>query len=91
MAKSKPQNTVRFAWWGAEELGLIGSTEWVDQRTEAELDQIALYLNFDMIGSPNYYFGVYDANESSFEAPVEVPDGSVDIEETFETFYTLRD
>jgi len=44
-----------------------------------------------MIGSPNYYFGVYDANESSFEAPVEVPDGSVDIEETFESFYTLRD
>ena len=90
MAKSKPNNTVRFAWWGAEELGLIGSTEWVEQRTPAELDEIALYLNFDMIGSPNYYFGVYDANESSFEAPVAVPDGSVDIEETFESFYTLR-
>jgi Zn-dependent M28 family amino/carboxypeptidase len=26
MAKVKPENTVRFAWWGAEELGLIGST-----------------------------------------------------------------
>jgi hypothetical protein len=90
MAKSKPQNTVRFAWWGAEELGLIGSTEWVGQRTPEELDQIALYLNFDMIGSPNYYFGVYDANESSFAAPVAVPDGSIDIEKTFESFYTLR-
>ncbi len=89
MAKSKPQNTVRFAWWGAEELGLIGSTEWVGQRTPAELDEIALYLNFDMIGSPNYYFGVYDANESSFVAPVDVPDGSIDIEQTFEEFYTL--
>ena len=90
MAKSKPQNTVRFAWWGAEELGLIGSTEWVGQRTPKELEQIALYLNFDMIGSPNYYFGVYDANESSFAAPVAVPDGSIDIEKTFESFYTLR-
>jgi Zn-dependent M28 family amino/carboxypeptidase len=90
MAKSKPQNTVRFAWWGAEELGLIGSTEWVGQRTPEELEQIALYLNFDMIGSPNYYFGVYDANESSFAAPVVVPDGSIDIEKTFEAFYTLR-
>jgi Zn-dependent M28 family amino/carboxypeptidase len=89
MAKSKPQNTVRFAWWGAEELGLIGSTEWVAQRTEAELAEIALYLNFDMIGSPNYYFGVYDANESSFAAPVVVPPGSTDIEQTFEEFYTL--
>jgi Zn-dependent M28 family amino/carboxypeptidase len=91
MAKTTPQNTVRFAWWGAEELGLIGSTEWVAQRTPAELDEIALYLNFDMIGSPNYYFGVYDANESSFEAPVAVPTGSTDIEQTFEEFYTLLD
>ena len=29
MAKNKPQNTVRLAWWGAEEAGLIGSTEYV--------------------------------------------------------------
>ncbi len=42
-----------------------------------------------MIGSPNYYFGVYDANESSFVAPVDVPEGSIDIEQTFEEFYTL--
>ena len=90
MSKSRPQNTVRFAWWGAEELGLIGSTEWVEQRTQEELDEIALYLNFDMIGSPNYYFGIDDANESSFEAPVVVPAGSTHIEKTFESFYTLR-
>lgn len=89
-ARSKPQNTIRFAWWGAEELGLFGSTAWVDQRTQAELDEIALYLNFDMIGSPNYYLGVYDADESSFPAPVEVPEGSIDIERTFESFFTLR-
>ena len=25
MSKNKPQNTVRLAWWGAEEAGLIGS------------------------------------------------------------------
>ncbi|WP_022920663.1 M20/M25/M40 family metallo-hydrolase [Ornithinimicrobium pekingense] len=90
MAKSRPHNTVRFAWWGAEELGLIGSTEWVAQRTQEQLDEIALYLNFDMIGSPNYYFGVYDADESSFAAPVVVPEGSEHIEETLESFYTLR-
>ncbi|WP_010147637.1 M28 family peptidase [Serinicoccus profundi] len=90
MSKSRPENTVRLAWWGAEELGLIGSTEWVGQRTPEELEEIALYLNFDMIASPNYYFGVYDANESSFEAPVTVPAGSEHIEGTFESFYTLR-
>jgi len=90
MSKVRPQNTVRLAWWGAEELGLIGSTQWVAQRTPEELDEIALYLNFDMIGSPNYFFGVYDADQSSFEAPVVVPEGSVAIEDTFESFFTLR-
>ena len=33
IAKLKPQNTLRFAWWGAEESGLIGSTA-VRQRPE---------------------------------------------------------
>ena len=30
MAKVKPQNTMRFAWWAAEEQGLVGSTDYVD-------------------------------------------------------------
>ena len=29
MAKVKPENTLRFAWWGAEESGLVGSTAYV--------------------------------------------------------------
>ncbi|MFW2333039.1 M28 family peptidase, partial [Ilumatobacter sp.] len=91
LGNHKPQNTIRFAWWGAEELGLIGSTEWVNQRTPEQLDEIAMYLNFDMIGSPNYFFGVYDADESSFEATAPIPEGSIHIEKTFETFYTWRD
>jgi len=37
-----PQNTLRFAWWGAEELGLIGSTQWVLDLPPDELDRIAL-------------------------------------------------
>lgn len=90
MSNHKPHNTVRFAWWGAEEIGLLGSSAWVAQRTQAEKDEIALYLNFDMIGSPNYYLGIYDANESSFVAPVPVPEGSEDIERTLESFYTVR-
>jgi Zn-dependent M28 family amino/carboxypeptidase len=90
MAKVKPVNTVRFAWWGAEESGLVGSTNYVNGLSAAEKDRIALYLNFDMIGSPNYIQMVYDADESSFEAPVPVPDGSIAIEELFGSFYTLR-
>jgi len=37
LGKLKPQNTLRFAWWGAEEAGLIGSTEYVNGLSEAEL------------------------------------------------------
>ena len=91
LAHHVPQNTIRFAWWGAEELGLIGSTAWVNQQvTDGTLDDVALYLNFDMIGSPNYFFGVYDANLSTFKPPpaVPIPTGSTDIEKTFESFYT---
>ena len=91
LAKLKPENTVRFAWWGAEESGLVGSTNYVNGLTQAEKDRIALYLNFDMIGSPNYIQMVYDSDESGFEAPVTVPLGSIAIEDLFESFYTLSD
>jgi Zn-dependent M28 family amino/carboxypeptidase len=89
MAKVKPENTVRFAWWAAEEQGLVGSTDYVAGLSQAERDRIALYLNYDMVGSPNYIFMVYDADESTFEAPVEIPDGSVAIEDLYESYYTL--
>ncbi len=54
MAKVTPRNKVRFAWWSAEESSLIGSTRYVESLSQAEGDRIALYLNFDMVGSPNY-------------------------------------
>ena len=90
IAKLKPQNTLRFAWWGAEESGLIGSTAYVNGLSAEELDRIALYLNFDMIGSPNYIFMTYDADESAFPAPVgiPIPEGSIAIEKLFESYYT---
>ncbi len=88
MSKVKPQNTVRLAWWGAEEAGLIGSEEYVAGLSQAEKDRIALYLNFDMVASPNYIFMVYDGDESSFPAPVVVPEGSTAIEDLFESYFT---
>jgi Zn-dependent M28 family amino/carboxypeptidase len=91
MAKLQPENTVRFGWWAAEELGLIGSTDYVEGLSQAERDRIALYLNYDMVGSPNYIFMVYDADQSTFPAPegVPIPEGSVAIEDLYESYYTL--
>lgn len=88
MAKVKPTNAVRFAWWGAEESGLIGSNEYVAGLSEAEKDKIALYLNFDMVGSPNHVFFVYDGDDSDGVGAGAGPEGSAQIEKTFEAFYT---
>ncbi|HEX6365249.1 MAG TPA: M28 family metallopeptidase [Agromyces sp.] len=88
LSKLKPQNTIRLAWWGAEEAGLLGSQAYVDGLSQAEKDRIALYLNFDMVASPNYIFMIYDGDESQFPAPVEVPAGSVQIEDLFESYFT---
>ena len=91
MANLDQENTLRFAWWAAEEQGLVGSHDYVDGLSEAELDRIALYMNYDMVGSPNYIFMVYDADQSTFEAPegVPIPPGSTGIEDLYESYYTL--
>ena len=93
IAKLKPENTLRFAWWGGEEAGLLGSQAYVDDLSAAERDRIALYMNYDMIGSPNYIFMVYDADKSTFDpgADVPIPAGSTAIEDVYESFYTLKE
>lgn len=79
-------NAVRFGFWGAEELGLIGSRAYVESLNLDDLKHIALYLNFDMLASPNPGYFTYDGDQSlPSEArgqPV-VPEGSAGIERTF--------
>lgn len=87
MRKVEPVNTVRFAWWGAEESGLVGSRFYVNSLTTEERDDIALYLNFDMIGSPNYVRFVYDG-DGTLGTPG--PAGSGAIEALFVDFYDDR-
>jgi Zn-dependent M28 family amino/carboxypeptidase len=77
------RNAVRFAWWGAEESGLVGSQHYVSGLPAEELARITGYLNFDMTGSPNHVLGVYDADQSTHVAPVAVPPGSEALEDVF--------
>ena len=89
-SRPNTKNAVRFGWWGAEELGLIGSTEYVQSLTfEQQLD-IALYLNFDMIGSPNAAYFVYDGDDSDAVGAGPGPYGSAQIEKTFTDFFAQR-
>ena len=85
----EPRNKVRFAWWGAEELGLIGSTAYVSELSSREIKNIALNLNFDMIGSPNYVRFVYDGDGSA--TPLAGPNGSGNIEDVFLDYFESMD
>jgi Zn-dependent M28 family amino/carboxypeptidase len=80
-------NAVRFGFWGAEELGLKGSNNYVESLDVDQLKDIALYLNFDMLGSPNPGYFTYDGDQSVAPSPRDptprVPEGSAGIERTF--------
>ncbi len=83
----KVNNAVRFAWWSGEELGLIGSSYYVDNLSFEEQLDIALYLNFDMIGSPNAGYFVFDGDDSDGVGAGPGPYGSAQIETAFQTFF----
>ncbi len=69
---------------------MIGSTAYVAGLTQAEKDRIALYLNFDMVGSPNHVFFIYDGDDSDVSGAGPGPGGSAQIEKVFENFYSER-
>ena len=93
MAGTKLSNRVRFSWWGAEELGLLGSNHYINDlaaNKPSTLRRIALYLNFDMVGSPNYALFVYDGDNSAFPVGPGAalgPAGSGQIEKQFHDYF----
>ena len=72
-----PRNRVRFAFWGAEEIGLLGSSHYVEGLEEGEIEDISAYLNFDMVGSPNPVNSVYE--------------GPDEVEDVFGSYFEARD
>jgi Zn-dependent M28 family amino/carboxypeptidase len=89
---SSPQvnNAVRFGFWGAEELGLLGSNNYIESLNLDALKDISLYLNFDMLGSPNPGYFTYDGDQSARSHPEDgvphVPEGSAGIERTLAAY-----
>jgi hypothetical protein len=82
-------NAVRFAFWGAEEDGLAGSLDYVFGLDRDALNDIALYLNFDMLGSPNAGFFTYDGDQSGPSPVARVPAGSDGVERTLAAYLYL--
>ena len=94
-ARSGTENRVRFAFWGAEESGLVGATRYVAAISDEEFAKIAANLNFDMLASPNHGKFVYDGDFSHTPPPATAPNvnpGAAYIESVFlKYFNSVRD
>ncbi len=85
---------VRFCWWGAEELGLIGSRYHIAQASSPNETAIGervqdyiVYLNCDMLASPNYYFGISDVSTVPVTTPAQALNGTNQISELLRQWF----
>ncbi|KFY32988.1 hypothetical protein V495_08542 [Pseudogymnoascus sp. VKM F-4514 (FW-929)] len=78
------KNCVRFGWWAGEEEGLLGSDYYVSQLSEAENQRIRLFMDYDMMASPNYAYQIYNATDAVN------PAGSQQLRELYEDFYDAQ-
>jgi Zn-dependent M28 family amino/carboxypeptidase len=85
LAEVQTTNAVRFAFFGAEEAGLLGAEHYVANLTARERKNIALNLNFDMLGSPNFARFIYDGDGSA--TGTSGPNGSGTIEDVFAEYF----
>jgi Zn-dependent M28 family amino/carboxypeptidase len=87
------KNAVRFCFWAAEEQGVGGSTQYVAGLSRDELNDVALYLDFDELASPNAGYFTYDGDQSgqaSADIPADkVPAGSAALERTLGGYVSL--
>jgi Zn-dependent M28 family amino/carboxypeptidase len=89
---AKYKYRVRFCWWGAEEVGLLGSVDHVGKaKTSAivgeRLTDYLINLNYDMLGSPNYIFGIYDGRTANNNTPSQALPGSNKITALFKQWF----
>ncbi|CAF1094268.1 unnamed protein product [Adineta ricciae] len=83
---------IRFCWWGAGEVGLLGSVDHVKNAKVAtaigeRLQDYLINLNFDMLGSPNYIFGIYDGQTANDATPAQALPGSNKISALFRDWF----
>ena len=78
----RPKHGLRFAFWGAEELGLVGSRSYAQSLSARDRRRILGVINLDMIGSPNSDRIVYDGSDG--------PSGSGRIENAFRSYFSAR-
>lgn len=80
----KVNNAVRFAWWAAEEEGLLGSNWYAGHLLPEENAKVRLFMDYDMMASPNYEYQVYDANNEDH------PNGSGTLKDLYIDWYVAH-
>jgi Zn-dependent M28 family amino/carboxypeptidase len=86
---------VRFAWWGAEENGLIGSSYYAKNLSDAEVKKIDVMLDYDMLASANYIRGIYDGDGDDPPENPAIPNppgptGSGRVEDVFDEWFKAQ-
>jgi Zn-dependent M28 family amino/carboxypeptidase len=84
-----PRQKIRFAWWGGEEEGLIGSNYYTSHLPQSAADKIMVMIDTDMIASPNFARLVYDGDGSEPGNPAG-PAGSGEVERVFADFWNSQ-
>ncbi|CAL1188896.1 unnamed protein product [Candida parapsilosis] len=84
LTKYKINNAVRFAWWAAEEEGLLGSNYYASHLSKSDNKKLRLFMDYDMMASPNYEYEVYDANNKDH------PNGSGNLRDLYIDWYTAH-
>jgi Zn-dependent M28 family amino/carboxypeptidase len=89
---AKYKYRVRFCWWGAEEIGLLGSDDHVKKANTStvigeRLSDYLINLNYDMLGSPNYIFGIYEGRTANANTPTHALPGSNKITAVFKEWF----
>ncbi|CAF2812318.1 unnamed protein product [Rotaria sp. Silwood2] len=89
---AKYKYRIRFCWWGAEEVGLLGSAFHVSEALKSTVvgERIIDYLftlNLDMLASPNFMFGIYDGHTARNDTPPMAMPGSNKVAILFQDWF----
>jgi aminopeptidase Y len=81
LTKFNVTNCVRFAWWAGEEEGLLGSDYYVATLPKEENQKIRLFMDYDMMASPNFAYQIYNATNAAN------PEGSEELRDLYIDWY----
>lgn len=81
LTKFRVNNCVRFAWWSAEEEGLLGSEFYAATLPTEENAKVRLFMDYDMLASPNFAYQIYNATNA------DNPTGSEELKNLYIDWY----